>query len=275
MRLLSRRASIQENRCTRFIAILALLGSLVPLRRAHADGLEGISLFPASGTWRGGLEMETSGFRVNGRRGSYASTIGRFEWAATNELGLRGRVPIYSLALDGEDGTREGLGDAELRLRLQLMKREPLRVTGGWVAQLPTGRRHAGLGSGALQLFPFVSAGYKIDRTVLYITVADAVSLAGPHQQRYANYVDPGSDHELRTTFGSIFSFTDAVSASLIMTGTTVLTAANRGRSLVTGALQLGTQPDRRLRLVLAQQFPMFGEERFSWKLNAAATYAF
>ena len=34
-------------------------------------------------------------------------------------------------------------------------------------------------------------------------------------------------------------------------------------------------QPDRRLRLVLIQQLPIHGEQRFSWKLSAAATYAF
>jgi hypothetical protein len=252
-----------------------LVGSFVEARSARADGGEGTSLFPATGAWRGGGEMETSAFRVDGRRGSYASAIGRFEWAPINELGLRARVPVYSLALEGEGGTRDGLGDVELRLRLQLLRRDPLRITGGWVNQLPTGARHAGLGEGALQMTPFVSVGYKVDRTVFYLTLADTVSVAGPHQQRFSNYVDPGTDHELRTTLGAIYSITDLVSASLVVTNTTILTSVDRGRSLMTGAMQLGTQPDRRLRLILAQQLPLAGEERFSWKLNAAATFAF
>jgi hypothetical protein len=169
-------------------------------------------------------------------------------------------------------------------LRIQLKKDEPIRISGGWVTQLPTGSQDRGLGAGALQVTPFLSAGYKVDRTIIYLTVADALSLAGPHQPRLPNYVDPGTDHELRTTVGAIYNFTDLVSASAIATMTTILPspwgpneAAQRdhGRSLVTGAVQLGTQPDRRLRIVLAQQLPLLGEERFSWKLNAAATFAF
>jgi hypothetical protein len=244
-------------------------------RPARADGLEGISLFPPTGPWRAGAELEAAGFRLEGRRGSYESAIGRIEWAPTGGLALRARIPSYTVSLQDQLATREGLGDTELRLRIQLKKDEPIRVSGGWVTQLPSGSQDRGLGAGALQVTPFVSAGYKVDRTIIYLTIADALSLAGPHQPRLPNYVDPGTDHELRTTIGAIYNFTDLVSASAIATTTTILTHRDRGRSLVTGAFQLGTQPDRRLRIVLAQQLPLVGEERFSWKLNAAATFAF
>jgi hypothetical protein len=224
---------------------------------------------------RGGAELEASAFRAEGRRGSYASAIARLEWAATEDLGLRLRMPFDTLALDGEGGTREGPGDAELRLRMQLKRHDPLKISGGWVAQLPTGARRHGLGEGAMQITPFVSAGLRKGRTVVYLTLSDQLSFAGRHRARLPNYVDPGEDHELRTTLGTIYAFTDVVSASAVLVGTTILTDKDRGRSLLTGGLQVGTQPDRRLRLVVATHAPVLGEQRFSWKLSAMATYAF
>jgi hypothetical protein len=257
------------------VGLLVSAAAFVTPRAVRADSLEGISLFPLGDKPRAGAELETAGFHLQGRRGSYASFIPRFEWNATELLGIRVRMPIYSLALDGVGDTREGLGDTELRARFHLLGGEPLRISAGWVTQLPTGSASRGLGEGALQGVPFVNFGFRVSRVVIYLTIADALSFAGPHQKRLANYVDPGSDHELRTTIGTIFSFTDKVSGSLIFTETTILTSVDRGRSFVTSAIQLGTQPDPRLRLTLAQQLPVVGEERFSWKLNAAASYAF
>lgn len=256
------------------LAFLAFLAFLRP-RTASADGMEGISLFPLGDKPRAGAELETGAFRLEGRRGSYASFIPRFEWNATELLGVRVRVPIYSLALDGIADTREGVGDTELRARFHILGGEPLRISAGWVTQLPTGSANKGLGEGALQGVPFINFGFRVSRVVVYLTVADALSFAGEHQRRRSNWVDPGSDHELRTTIGSIFSFTDKVSGSIVFTETTILESNGRGRSFVTTAAQLGTQPDPRLRLTLAQQLPVVGEERFSWKLNAAASYAF
>ena len=255
------------------VAIVAAAAS--EARPAGADAIEGISLFPLGDKPRAGAELETAGFRLEGRRGSYASVIPRIEWNATELLGVRVRVPIYTLALEGEPETQEGVGDTELRARFHLLGGEPLRISAGWVTQLPTGTAGRGLGEGAVQGVPFVNLGYRIARVVVYLTSADAISFAGPHQRRWSNFVDPGSDHELRTTIGSLFAFTEKVSGGVVLTETTILTAADRGRSFVTGALQLGAQPDPRLRLTLAQQLPIVGEERFSWKLNAAASYAF
>lgn len=242
---------------------------------ARADSREGFSLFPLGKKPRAGAEFETAAFKLEERRGSYASVIPRFEWNATELLAVRVRVPMYTLALDGVVETREGLGDTELRARFHVLRGEPLRISAGWVTQLPTGSAHAGLGAGALQWVPFVSAGYRVARVVFYLTVADAVSLAGPHQTRLTTWVDPGTDHELRTTLGSIFQFTDTVAGSIVLTETTILTSVDRGHTFVSSAIQLGTQPDPRLRLTLGQQVPLIGEERFSWKLNAAASYAF
>ncbi len=265
----------------RFIALIGLtvgVATVVP-RTAQADGMEGISLFPLGDKPRAGAELETGAFNLEGRRGSYASFVPRFEWNATELLGVRVRVPIYSVALDGAPETREGPGDTELRARFHVLGGEPLRISAGWVTQLPTGAASRGLGEGALQAVPFVNFGYRISRVVVYLIVADALSFAGKSQrqkQRHrSNWVDPGTDHELRTTIGAIFSFTDRVSGSVILTETTILTSVDRGRSFVTTAFQLGTQPDPRLRLTLAQQLPVVGEERFSWRLNAAASYAF
>jgi hypothetical protein len=247
----------------------------VARRAAAADGGEGPSLFPATGQFRGGAELETAAFNLDGQRGSYASAVARIEYNPLPHLALRARVPIDTLSLEGDPEVHNGLGDSELRLRVQLGRSDPLRVTGGCVTQLPTGSPHAGLGEGAVQITPFVSAGYKVDRTILYVTVADSMSLAGTHRERFPNYVDPSEDHELRATLGTIYVLTEAMSASALVTTTTVLTSVNRGQTLMTGAIQLGAQPDARFRLVISPQFPIFGEERFSWKLSTAATYSF
>jgi hypothetical protein len=254
-----------------------LVGIALAPSRARAEGLAGASpsLFPASGNVRGGAELETAAFNLEGQRGSYASAIARLEWAATDDLGLRIRMPFATLTLEGQEGTREGAGDAELRLRYQLLGQDPLKLSVGWVVQLPTGARRYGLGEGATQVTPFVSAGYKVGRTILYLTLGDNLSLAGVHRERLPNYLDPSEDHEVRATAGAIFTFSKAVYASAVLTETTILTSAQWGQSLLAGAVQLGVEPDRRLRLVLVPQLPLLGEQRFSWKLSAAATYAF
>lgn len=242
--------------------------------RARADGLEGVSLFPATGTFRAGAELESAAFRVEGKRGSFMSLIGRLEYTPMKDLGLRVRVPYDSLSLQDEPATREGLADTELRLRAHLKTSEPLRISAGWVTQLPTGSRSDGLGAGAVQVMPFVNAGLRKDRLILYVIIADAYSL-GSRRLPAVNYVDPGANHELRTTLGSIYMVAEAVSTGIVFTQTTVLTNKDLFDSLLVGSFQVGAQPDKRLRLVIAQSLPLLGEQRFSWKLNAAATYSF
>lgn len=245
--------------------------------------MEGVSLFPATGTFRGGGELESAAFRVKGQRGSFLGLIGRLEYTPTKDLGLRVRIPYETLALDGVPETREGLADTELRFRAHVKTSEPLRISAGWVTQLPTGSRSAGLGAGAVQITPFVNAGFKRDRLIIYMTIADAISL-GVNREQKPNYIDPGANHELRTTIGSIYSVAELVSAGIVFTETIVLPDSTPARidpepyrfqSLLTGSVQVGAQPDRRIRLVIAQSMPLYGEQRFSWKLNAAASYSF
>jgi hypothetical protein len=245
-------------------------------RLARADGAEGTQLFPTGDHPRAGTELETASFFLGGQRGSYASIIPRGEWRPVESLSLRLRMPIYSMSLANEPSSRDGFGDAEVRTRVQLVSGEPVRVSAGWVMQLPTGAKHAGLGEGAFQFVPFVNVGVRpLDWLIAYVILADSLSLAGTHQPRFANYVDPGADHELRTTGGALVPITDKVSAQGYLQATTILTKADRGRSLMTSGFQLGTQPDPKLRLVLACDLPVLGEERFTWKLNASAMYAF
>lgn len=219
--------------------------------------------------------MEATSFRLEGRRGTFTSLVPRLEWVPTPRLNLRLRVPLDSLTLDGERDSRNGPADTELRLRLHAYTVEPFRVSLGLVSQLPTGSTVDGLGAGALQVTPFLNAGFRHKSFVAYLIVGDSISLAGSEKTRRANWVDPNTDHELRTTLGVIYDFTGTVSAGALVTETIVLVDEDRGRTLMTGAVTLGTQPDRRLRLVIAEAFPVYGERRFAWKLSAAATYAF
>jgi hypothetical protein len=260
----------------RFAASVALGLVLLSIpRRARADAHEGVSIFPPTGTLRAGVETEATGFRLEGQRGSFLSGIPRIEYTPLRKMNLRLRVPFHSLALDGEPDTRGGIGDMELRLRLNLRSREPLRVNAGWVVQMPTGSKHEGLGEGAVQLTPFASAGFRIDAVVLYLTVADTLKLVGPHEdQKFVNYVDPSENHELRTTAGTILPVTEMVSASAYFTETTILSSVNQGQVLLTGGASIGMQAESRLRIVLSQQLPIAGEHRFAWKTNASVTYS-
>jgi hypothetical protein len=224
---------------------------------------------------RAGVETEATGFLLQGQRGSFLSGIPRIEYTPVRKLNLRLRVPFHSLALDGEPDTRGGIGDAELRLRLNVKSGEPLRINAGWVVQMPTGSKHEGLGEGAVQLTPFASAGFRIDAVVLYLTVADTLKLVGPHEQSFVNYVDPSENHELRTTAGSILPVTEMVSASAFLTETTILSGGSRqGDVLLTGGGSIGMQAESRLRIVLTGQLPIAGEHRFAWKTNASVTYS-
>jgi hypothetical protein len=257
------------------VSALSAVALLVAAEDARAaDAHEGISLFPPTGTFRVGAETETTGFFLDGKRGSYVSGIPRLEFTPTQFMNLRVRVPYYSLALDTEPSLRSGLGDTEMRLRINLKRGEPLRFTAGWVVQMPTGSKHEGLGEGAVQLTPFVNAGLRVDPVIVYLTIADNLSLAFVHEPRLTNYVDPGEDNEIRTTLGSIIPVTPSVSAGAVFTQTTILTHVKFGDALLTGGLQVGVQPDARIRIVLSELVPLAGEHRFAWKLNAAVTYA-
>ena len=237
---------------------------------AHAEGREGqdsasFLTFAPTGTLRLGVETEAAGFRLDGQRGSFLSGIPRIEYAPSELVSTRLRVPFHSVALDDEIGTRNGIGDLELRLRLNLRRAEPLHVAVGWDVQMPTASKHEGLGEGAVQITPFATFGVRIKRVVVYLTLADNMSLAGSHEVRLTNYIDPSEDNELRGTAGTIVSLVENVSASAFLTETTILTTAERWDKLLTGGLQLAVQPDPKLRLILSDQLPLAGEHRFSW----------
>lgn len=258
----------------RALAIAILFASRITLA-AHVDGGE-IQL-PGVGHDRAGVELETAHFDLAGTRGTYFSAIARADWAATSRLTLRARVPLQVLELEGQapgQSGREGLGDVELRLRYRLTMRDPLLVAIGYTGQLPTGDAARGLGGGALQVAPYVTAGYRIGATVVFATLNDTVTIHGASAPRYVNYLDPNSDHELRYSAGLIYFFSDVVAANAFASGTTLLTDT-RGQTLFTAGAQLGIAPLPRLRVIAGGQLPLAGERRFDWKANAALIYSF
>ena len=264
--------------CSKAIFSLGIGLAIAFPRLARAESSAGgeIGLFPGAGRVRAGVEAEAAGFRnVEGRDGNYVSTTPRVEWVPERAVSLRLRVPLYALSLLGEDGIRAGLGDAEMRLRFRLRTREPLLVSAGWSMQLPTGSARDGIGGGALQVSPFVTAGYRFANTVLFATAADALTLASAHARKRPDYVDPSTNDELRWTAGSIVYFSDAIAASLALSGITILEGDTPGRTLLTGGLQAGVQPSEEWRVVLGAQAPIFGDHRFEWKGNFAVIRSF
>jgi hypothetical protein len=147
-------------------------------------------------------------------------------------------------------------------------------MSAGWVTELPTGARHRGIGNGSVQVSPFVTAGYRIGHLVLYGTVADSFSIAGRNQTRFPNYVDPGTDHELRLTAGTIYAFDETISGSVALTDTIVLTPSGNGQQLFVANTLIGAQRGP-LRIVMAPSVPIAGEQRFSWRITTAALLSF
>jgi hypothetical protein len=271
------RAKLHAARPSRWSARrFAIVGAAVisATHPARADRLEGVSLFPAAGAYRLGTELEGAAFRNAGRRGSYGSVVARAEWFPVDGIGVRLRVPFTTLALEGEPATREGFGDSELRFRATFYNTDPFRVSAGWVTELPTGARHRGIGNGSVQVSPFVTAGYRIRHLVVYGTVADSISVAGRDQTRFPNYVDPGTDHELRVTAGTIYAFDETISGALAITDTIILTEADRGHQLYVANALIGAQRGP-LRLVISPSVPIAGDQRFSWRITTAALLSF
>jgi hypothetical protein len=63
------------------------IAAICTAHTARADRLEGISLFPATGSYRVGTELDGAAFRNAGRRGSYGSIIARAESFPVDGLG--------------------------------------------------------------------------------------------------------------------------------------------------------------------------------------------
>jgi hypothetical protein len=218
-------------------------------------------------TPRVGIETGWAHFDLNGNRGDFYDVTARLDVRLSHTVGLRMLLPVYALDLDGI-GTRVGLGDAELRVRVLVLDDHAWRMYVGLADQLPTGNNSIGVGQGGTQLSPFVTAGWRSGGLVVYGTVGDVIALHSQGKPPAFDYVDPSSDHEVRYSLGAILDAFGPVYANAALTGITVLTPSNAGDTFVYGGVALGMLLGEYWKIVVSAQLPMAGEYRFDSKLG-------
>jgi hypothetical protein len=240
--------------------------------RAQEFGGGGGAVREGIGT-RLGVESTWASFDLDGVRGSFAGVAARVDWRAGSRVDLRVLVPVYALTLDGA-ATQVGLGDSELRVRVLVYDAHPWRVFAGLADALPTGSTSIGVGQGAPQLTPFLTAGYRAGRIIVYVNAADALTLRPADKPALPDYVDPSTDHELHGTFGVIAEMGDHLYAVATGSGTVVLVPEHAGEALATAGLAVGVLPSSRFKLLAGAQLPVAGEHRFDVRATLAA-YAY
>lgn len=217
-----------------------------------------------------GVESTWASFDLDRVRGSFAGVTARVDWRAGSRVDLRLLVPVYAVTLDGAP-THAALGDSELRVRVLVYDAHPWRVFAGLADGLPTGSTSIGVGQGAPQLTPFLTAGYRAGPVVVYVNAADALTLRPADKPALPDYVDPSTDHELHGTLGVIAEMGEHLYAVATGNGTVVLVPSRAGDALATAGLAVGVLPSKRFKLLAGAQLPLAGEHRFDVRATLAA----
>jgi hypothetical protein len=256
------------------LAVAVALALAAP--RAHADGtvLQGPAHEPLTTPSRLGVETDIATFDLGGQRGSYVNVAALYDWGPTDTFVLRARLPVDTLYLAGQ-AARTGIGDVGLRAKYRLYKDgERLLVFAGVDEQFPTGASHLGIGGGAIQVTPYVTAGFKTYKLIVYLGVGDVISLH-PRSAQPADYIDPGSDHEVREDLGLTWNADKQVRLGAAVSGVTVLVPSAFGQSLLTGGGSFVYAPTPSFKLSLIAQLPIAGEHRFEEKGSFGVYYYF
>jgi hypothetical protein len=255
--------------------VLAAVGLIFVARpvRAGVAGLGTSQESPGGGS-RLGVESVWAAFDLQGTTGDFVGVVARGDLRLSPIVSTRLEVPVYTLQLSGQ-GTRIGVGDIELRTRIRLYDAHNWRLYFGLSDQMPTGNSSLGLGQKATQLTPFLTGGYRWGPVVIYGVVADAVVIRQPGAPQPTDYVDPGSDHELRYSLGAIVEFSSAIYANAGLSAITDLVPGEVGRSLAIASASLGVAPSPTWKFVCGLQLPAGGEHLFEEKVVGGLYYFF
>jgi hypothetical protein len=241
--------------------------------RASATSEVGRGVADPNHEVRVGLEQEISGFDLPIAKGTRYTFAPRADWAPREGLSLRTRVPFHNLWLAGDDH-RAGIGDAELRLKFRLYSHGGNRlVQGGAIQTMPTGSAVRGLGNGAVVLTPFLTGGIKIDKTILYAYVSDAITLRNQKARAYDDFTDPSTNHETRNVVGVITGPYGPIQGNLSLNAYTILTGGAVGETFVFGAAVFAFAPSDVFRVQAGLQLPVAGDERFDYKCTLDAYF--
>jgi hypothetical protein len=257
--------------------IVAALGARAGEAAAQDFGV-GPQREPTLTTSRLGLETSWASFNLPNNqgdfnRGEYFGLTVRGDVKLARNVGLRVLVPMYLLQLDGQSASN-GFGDAALRARFLLLDANPWRFYAGLEQQLPTGNTAIGTGQGGVQLSPFITGGWRKGSVVVYASVADSIGLHprwGTGRLEPVDYVDPSSDHELRSNFGVIGEIAEPLYVNGALTAITLLEPGDAGKTLLIGGAALGYVVSEDFKLVLVGQLPVAGEHRFEQRIGLNA----
>lgn len=189
------------------------------------------------------LDVGSTGFNLPGGEGTYYTLKLRGEYAPVSTFGIGMAVPIHMLKLHGE-ALRVGIGDLDLVAKLRVVDVDhpawTLAVALG--AELPTGDSERGLGSGHVELQPFLATMVGMGALVLHGTLGVNASLAGDHDHHDDDghdhgdppiFVNPHSDLELVYHAGLLWQATDWLFVNGVVAANTVLVEEHRGDTFV------------------------------------------
>ena len=221
------------------------------------------------------LDTQYARFNLPEGKGWYWSTAALLEYAPVAWISGQVRVPLHRLHLDGRPAA-VGLGDIEwaLKVRVYATEHGELIVSGGLGSELPTGNDEAGIGSGHVELIPFMTASTSHRDFAAFALLADRLSLGDHSAGEHFNFISPHTHHELAYRLGGGYVFGPAY-ASLAVDGVTVLASEDRGATLLSARGEIGWRPVKSVTIAAAADLPVTRRHRFDVRGRLSTTVRF
>lgn len=219
------------------------------------------------------LDTQAASFDLGAqKRGRWQTMALRMQMAPTNWFSLSLRVPFS--AIQFEDGRQAlGLGDIEtaLQVRLFASPHGGLIASAGIGAELPTGVEEDQLGSGHVELTPYIIASTQPLKHLILTTVISyrtAITGETEHQDgpraATGSVLAPHSPRELSTRLDVAWVEEQSWYASAGVEA--IFMIAQQQPNPLHGRLEIGWLPSTRWRLALGFERHLRGEPRMRWK---------
>lgn len=206
------------------------------------------------------------------RRGRWQTVALRMQMASLSWFSLALRVPFS--AIQFEDGRQAlGLGDIEtgLQFRMFASPHGGLITSAGVGMELPTGVEEDQLGSGHVELTPYIIASTQpLDHLILTSVISYRTAITGDTQHQGGPRAATGSvlaphspkEFSARLDMAWVEEQRWYVSAGV----EAILMIAQQQQNPIHGRLEVGWLPNSRWRLALGLERHLRGESRMQWK---------
>jgi hypothetical protein len=260
--------------------LIAFLPALPAAQAHHVVSDYGIASIEPTSVAEVGVEAAV--FDHGDRSGNWQTISPAVEVAFANRFSVTARVPIARVRHDGGDEVY-GLGDADVgvKLRLHATSHGELIVSAGLGVELPTGDDETGLGSGHVELTPFVAASTAMklgdsNELVIFGLLSDRFSIASAHTHdgtTAGSVLAPHADHELFVRAAAAWVHgRHYVSAGI--DGVAVLDAGV-GAGPWLARFEAGRRIGDAFRLAAGIDVPFAGEERIDFSGRVAMAWMF